>query len=179
MPAESLSDETADDSVAPVPDAESWLHPGVEVRLSMIAGHGLFTTEPLGAGTLVARLGGVLQTVGFVAPVVLAVDEDQVLVPTDGSALHLTNHSCDPTLGWAGAYTLVTLRDLEAGVELTHDYATSIVDPQLMLRCHCETYRCRQLIEGDDWAIPQLQTRYAGHLTPLLRRRIEAAARRP
>ena len=84
------------------------------------------------------------------------------------------NHSCDPTLGWVDERTLVALRDVDAGTELTCDYATAVDDPQLLLRCHCDTYRCRQLIEGADWQIPQLQTRYAGHWTPRLQQRIDA-----
>jgi hypothetical protein len=38
--------------------------------------------------------------------------------------------------------------------------------------CHCETYRCRQLVAGDDWRIPELQRRYDGHWVPFLQRRI-------
>lgn len=71
------------------------------------------------------------------------------------------NHSCDPNLGWSGAM-LVTLRDIAAGEELTYDYATATSDPQFVLRCHCPSYRCRQMVTGDDWRIPELQARYAG-----------------
>ena len=79
----------------------------------------------------------------------------------------LLNHSCDPTLAWstAGA-ALESLRDVAAGEELTVDYATLSADPDLLVRCHCETYRCRQMVTGDDWRIPELQRRYAGHFAP-------------
>ncbi len=75
------------------------------------------------------------------------------------------NHACDPNLGWAGD-ALVTLRDVAAGEELLVDYAMSTTDPAYLLRCHCESYRCRQMVEGTDWRIPQLQLRYAGHWAP-------------
>jgi hypothetical protein len=75
------------------------------------------------------------------------------------------NHSCDPNLGW-GEGGLVTMRDVEPGAELTTDYALAIADDGYLLRCHCETYRCRQLIGGDDWRIEQLQRRYAGFFAP-------------
>jgi hypothetical protein len=42
--------------------------------------------------------------------------------------------------------------------------------------CHCETYRCRQVIEGTDWQIPQLQRRYAGWFAPVVQQRIDAAS---
>ena len=71
------------------------------------------------------------------------------------------NHSCEPNLGWRDT-TLVTLRPVAAGEELTYDYATATADPRFLLRCHCESYRCRQMVTGDDWRIPELQERYAG-----------------
>ena len=80
------------------------------------------------------------------------------------------NHSCDPNT-WFDGELLVTRREIAADEELTYDYATGSDD--LVLVCHCETYRCRQMIEGTDWRIPQLQRRYAGRWTPYLQRLID------
>ena len=85
------------------------------------------------------------------------------------------NHSCDPTLAWSGD-ALVAFRDIRRGEELTLDYATSTTDPAMLVRCHCETYRCRQMVTGDDWRIPEVQRRYAGHVAPEVQRAIEDAA---
>lgn len=122
--------------------------PQAEVRPSRIAGRGLFATAPIGAGE------HVLQQTGIG---------------------HL-NHCCDPALGWADDRTLIAMRDIEEGEELTIDYATVIDDPGFVMMCHCETYRCRQVIEGTDWQIPQLQHRYAGFWAPHVQRSIDAAA---
>ena len=83
------------------------------------------------------------------------------------------NHSCDPNLVWSGD-RLVALRDIAADTELTYDYATAISDPHYLLRCHCETYRCRQLVTGDDWRIPELRLRYAGKWAPSIQAMIDA-----
>lgn len=83
------------------------------------------------------------------------------------------NHSCDPN-AWFADEGLVARRAIPAGDELTYDYATGTADGDLAMYCHCETYRCRQLIAGDDWRIPQLQQRYAGHWAPHLQRLIDA-----
>lgn len=123
--------------------------PQAERGVSRIAGHGLFSSEPISPGTAVLHQDGIGEL----------------------------NHSCDPTLGWADAATLVATRDIAAGDELTLDYATVIDDPQFAMACHCETYRCRQMIEGGDWQIPQLQQRYAGRWHPAVQRRIDEAAR--
>jgi len=159
------------------PAADCWLHDDVTVARSDIAGRGLFATSPIPRGTAVSRLGGRLASTAQLrsAPKVdsLAVDEDVHLVLSAGNRNHFVNHSCDPNLWWTDEYTLSTRRDIAAGEELTSDYSTSCADPQFLLRCHCESYRCRQMVTGDDWRIPQLQRIYAGHWTPLLQRRID------
>jgi SET domain-containing protein len=124
--------------------------PELEVRSSPIAGHGLFATVPLPAGREVLRPEGPVHEQGPV------------------------NHACDPNLGWVGD-SLVTLRDVAADEELLVDYAMSVADPTWFLRCHCPSYRCRQMVEGTDWQIPQLQHRYAGHWAPQVRKLIEGS----
>lgn len=122
------------------------------VRRSDIAGSGTFADTALRAGDIAVRLGTDVATV---------------------DDLGTLNHSCDPNLGWADARTLVTRRDVAAGEELTLDYATVIADDGYVLWCHCETYRCRQVVEGTDHRIPQLQQRYAGHWAPRVRALVE------
>jgi hypothetical protein len=165
------------------PSPECWLHPDVEVRPSDVAGRGLFATADLPAGTVVSRLGGMLVDTAEVRRLLatstsyvdsIVVDEDAHLLLAPASFNRFGNHACDPNLGWVGAYALATLDDVAAGTELLHDYAMSTVDPDFVLRCHCHSYRCRQMVEGTDWRIPQLQRRYAGHWTPYVQRLIDA-----
>jgi hypothetical protein len=85
------------------------------------------------------------------------------------------NHSCDPNT-WFDGEVLVTRRAVAAGEELTYDYATGPADWNgRALFCHCETYRCRQVVEPEDWRIPQLQQRYAGHFAPSVQQLIDAS----
>jgi uncharacterized protein len=166
----------------PPPDPDCWLHPEVEVRPSDVAGRGLFTRVDLPAGTVVSRLGGTL--VDTVALRLLLERDDEVdhvrveddlhLVLPPGNRNRFCNHACDPTLGWVDAYTLATRGDVAAGTELLVDYAMSIVDDAWFLRCHCASYRCRQMVEGTDWKIPQLQQRYDGWWTPYVQRLVDA-----
>jgi hypothetical protein len=119
--------------------------PQADIRVSPIAGRGLFATDAVAVGTVVLRQDGI-------------------------GAL---NHSCDPNLGWTPEGAIAAMRDIGADEELTLDYATVIDDPDFAMVCHCETYRCRQMIEGSDWQIPQLQQRYAGRWHPSVQRRID------
>ena len=165
------------------PDPESWLHPDVAVRPSTIAGRGLFAAAPIPARTVVSRLGGRLVGTAelrelidasddYVDTIVVAEDTHLVLAP--GADNRFGNHGCDPNLGFADEYSLVTMRDVDVDEELLTDYAMSTVDPDYYLRCHCPSYRCRQMVEGSDWRIPQLQQRYAGHWAPAVQRLIDA-----
>jgi len=123
--------------------------PELEVRPSPVAGRGLFAVAAVAAGVEVLRPEAPVHEAGPV------------------------NHACEPNLGWAGA-ALVTLRDVAADEELLVDYAMSVADPAWFLRCHCPSYRCRQMVEGSDWRIPQLQQRYAGRWAPAVQRLIDA-----
>ena len=93
------------------------------------------------------------------------------------SGSRFPNHCCDANLGWLDELTLVTMTEVAAGAELVSDYAMSIVEPEWFLRCHCPSYRCRQMVEGTDWRIPQLQARYAGWWAPHVQRLVEALGR--
>jgi hypothetical protein len=129
----------------------------LRVAASPIAGRGLFTDQDLPAGTAVMRLD--------------VADERIDLLGTD-----FPNHACDPTVGWLDALTLATMVDLPAGAELLTDYAMGIADQDWFLRCHCPSYRCRQMVEGSDWRIAQLQSRYAGWWRPQVQRLLDEAA---
>jgi uncharacterized protein len=164
------------------------LHPAIRPGPSDIAGTGLFATAPIAAGTAVVRVGGRLVSTaelhaliadaersgGYVDSIAVAEDVEPVLPPRSASGWG--NHSCDPNLWWADSYTLVARRDIAAGEELTNDYATSTADPAFLLRCHCESTRCRGMVTGDDWQIPELRARYAGHWVPMLQRRIDGGS---
>jgi hypothetical protein len=134
-----------------------WRHPALETRESDIAGRGTFTTQDLPAGTTVLRL-----------------SEDDELGDVDTLGATFPNHGCDPTLGWDESGSLVTMTDVAAGAELVTDYAMAIVRADWFLRCHCPSYRCRQMVEGSDWRIPVLQRRYAEWWGPAVRRLLDA-----
>jgi hypothetical protein len=155
------------------------------VRPSDIAGRGLVAVADLPEGTIVSRLGGrlvdrvTLHDLAARGDVdAVTVDDDRYLVLAPGNDNRFVNHACDPNLGWVDGYCLETLVDVLAGTELVSDYAMSIADPGWILRCHCPSRRCRQMVEGTDWSIPQLQRRYAGHWTPYVQRLVDEGNRR-
>lgn len=151
----------------PTPPAAVWVHDGLRVGPSAIAGDGLFAAADLPAGTVVLRLGGqVVPTAELdrriaaadadpAAPYVdtVALGPDAHLVLPPGTAAHCGNHSCDPTLAPAGPYELATRRAVAAGTELTVDYAR-LSGPGFTLACSCGAAGCRGTITGETRRFP-------------------------
>ena len=99
----------------PAPPETCWLHPGIEVRESPMEGRGLFATEPINAGGVVARLGGRLvseielrdlfaSSSSYVDTITVLPDVHLVL--PGRQPIGFGNHSCDPALWHADAFTL-------------------------------------------------------------------------
>jgi hypothetical protein len=168
------------------PPETCWLDPRVHIRNSPIEGRGLFATTELTEGTVVARLGGRLVGSAELAALVAAADADPTasyvdtitveddlhLVMPPGSQIHFGNHSCNPNLWQAGAFTLVTRRSIHVDEELTVDYVTQTGVSQWRMDCTCGHPACRRVISGEDWRLPELQRRYGAHWVPGLLKRI-------
>lgn len=166
---------------------DSWLDPRVAVRPSPIAGFGLFAEAPISAGEAVIRWGGrtftdeELKVTSLRTNSVAQIGERVYMAePADGEASpdEYMNHSCEPNLWMQDEVTLVAMRDIEMGEELTADYATWVTDhlpdhaDYTQFTCQCGSPLCRGSISGNDWQLPELQERYGGHFSPFLNRRI-------
>jgi len=66
------------------------------------------------------------------------------------------------------------MRDIEAGEELTHDWATTD-DGDYAMECRCGAKTCRETITGKDWMKPKLQEKYQGWFCWFLQRKIDRA----
>lgn len=162
----------------------NWLSPKLARRENAEkAGHGIYAVAPVAAGELLAVWGGRVATGADVAAMAdrrytLQVEDDLFLVPAGPvDDAELINHSCVPNAGLSGQIGLVALRDIRAGEEVCYDYAMSDASPLTMgFGCACGEPGCRGRVEADDWTRPELQRRYAGHFSPYIARRIEAAA---
>ena len=147
----------------------------VVVGPSTIEGTGLFAGRTFAEGERVVVLGGTVIDDAELARLQpqssLAIGEGVNLMQDDDDAARYGNHSCDPSLWLADEVTLVTRRPVEAGEELTVDYATMTVAPWQM-ECRCGSSSCRGVITGDDWRRPDLQERYSGRFSPFINARI-------
>lgn len=174
-----------------LPEPDSWLDPIIGTRSSAIQGTGLFAMADIPAGSLVSRLGGRLVSDGQLDALLRDASADGTGVYVDsvvvGANLHLVlpvgdlnhygNHSCDPNLWWTGLYTLATRRPIQAGEEVTNDYATSTGSESWAMPCSCGSPLCRGVVSGSDWRRKDLQVRYGQHWVPALLDRIDPGRR--
>jgi hypothetical protein len=65
------------------------------------------------------------------------------------------------------------MRAIQAGEELTHDWATTD-DDDYSVDCKCGAPNCRKTVTGKDWKRQDLQQRYAGYFSAYLSRKIGA-----
>jgi len=167
----------------------SWITPkatkGVESRIS---GRGLVATAAIAEDEVVAVKAGHIVTTEQLRGLPERLRNSDVQITDD---LHLValnddeyedvmlfiNHSCEPNVGFAGNVVLVAMRDVEAGEELTTDYAL-FDDYEGSMDCNCGRPACRGRVSGDDWQRSDLQERYAGYFSWYLERKIGSARSR-
>jgi SET domain-containing protein len=157
--------------------------PKTEVRESRIHGRGLFAKAAIAQGEIVAVKGGYIvskpqwtELERELGSAEIQIAEDLFIAPVDkdhreGSMLY-SNHSCEPNIGVQGQIVFVAMRDITAGEELTHDWATTD-DADYEIQCNCGARLCRRVITGKDWMKPELQEKYRGWFSWFLQRRIE------
>jgi RimJ/RimL family protein N-acetyltransferase len=162
-----------------------WSDPRVRAGASTIEGVGVYASAPIAAGEVVFVWGGGTMISDAELRAVAAsgrryssvgIDENwHILWAADdpnaggpGGA----NHSCDSNLWMLDARTVGARRDIAPGEELTLDYALFSVAPEWRMECHCGSALCRRVVTGNDWRLPELQQRYAGHFSPFINARI-------
>ena len=161
----------------------SYRSPKTEVRESPIHGRGLFANADIAKGEVVAVKGGHIVNreqlregiTPRLGPVEIQIGDDLFIAPVTDEERELSmlysNHSCDANLGMRGEITFVAMRNIRAGEELTHDWATTD-DDDYSVQCKCGSTNCRGTLTGKDWQRPELQARYVGYFSAYLTEKI-------
>ena len=170
-----------------------YIHPNLELRAhpNRHLGKGVFATVPIQKDEIIhVTEGKILSNIEWEKLAekdrghCFDINDSEVLCPKDFR--HPTidwfiNHSCDPNVGSAGDfYTLVAMRDIAGGEEITMDYAMTDEDPdpRWNMECHCGAPNCRKVITGNDWKVPELQECYRGYFQKNIQEKIDALRRR-
>lgn len=168
---------------------QSWTSPLVEVRDSATAKQGTFAKEFIKQGTVIMVQGGRIITgeeldTDYYKPVwyhAFQVERELYIVPFEIAedyldAIFKVNHSCEPSCGLRGEVSLIAMKDLNPGDEITFDYAMCDVDVEgehwEAMDCNCGSKSCRKKITGFDWKNPVLQEKYKGYFSPYVQKLI-------
>ncbi len=160
---------------------QDWKSPKVDIKDSPIGGKGIFANSNIKRGEKIIVWGGnYTDAVGAQKAkekgmLVFQWDDDLYSYEDRGKDDgYYINHSCNPNLWMTDAYTLTAMRDINAGEEITIDYALFEEDDYISKwKCNCGSSLCRGRVTGEDWKSIVLQKRYKGHFSPLLNKRIQ------
>lgn len=163
------------------------LNPLVKVvDLGVIEGKGMMATGLIRAGEVISRL----EPNQPMTPLVefftwSKAQQDEFLIHSyQCSETHLVteqgdekyvNHSCDPNTWWADDDTIIARRDIQPGEEITYDYSTTEVAPEMDMPCLCGSLICRINVTNRDYLIPEWQRRFGKNLPRHTLKAIEQA----
>lgn len=162
----------------------SYLSPKAAVKASPIHGRGLFAIGEFQPGEIVCVKGGHIfnraalrEIAPVLGPAEIQIADGLFIGPLNieerDGAMIFSNHSCDPNIGVQGQIVFIALRQIAAGEELTHDWATTD-DDDYSMACRCGAAACRGVVTGRDWRNKDLQQKYRGVFSWYLQQRISA-----
>ena len=154
----------------------NWLTPKAMVKRIDHKGMGSFAIKEIKTGEVVASFGGYVvkneKLKNFSKDRVarsLQVNGDLYILsgknPESGDML---NHSCDPNCGALGVSTIVAMKDIPIGSELTFDYAMTDASIYDEFECFCGKENCRKKITGTDWKDKNLQKKYKNYFSDFI-----------
>jgi uncharacterized protein len=164
----------------------SWMNSDLEVRETGKYGKGVFAKKDIKKGELLAIFGGYIfridETVDeLVGDYSLQIDEKFVIGSNfkediDIDLTNFFNHNCNPNSGFKGQIFLVSMKKINSNSEITFDYSMvlhkAIGVDKYILKCSCNSKKCRKIITEDDWKIKELQKKYNGYFQWFLQEKI-------
>jgi len=150
----------------------------VRVKISAQHGKGVFAASAIAAGEeILTFTGPVLQRGQFKPDDYHLQIGENLYLGASGKADDYVNHSCDPNAGFGKGLTLVALRGIACGEEVTWDYSTAIDEEGFAgFPCCCGAVHCRSRVLSfrhldmaeqqrlSPWLLPYLKLQY-GHST--------------
>jgi SET domain-containing protein len=133
----------------------------IYVTKSEIEGMGIRIGEDANPGDEIFRVSGEMKFKinrnkrdALAHPDWIGVDKNQWIDPQKPAKF--LNHSCNPNSGMKGKFTLVALRHIKQGEEITIDYSIIEGDPRWEMKCSCGEKNCRGLIQSIH-SLPRIQ----------------------
>lgn len=141
-------------------------HKAVSVRPNGALGLAVFATEDILAGTRIAVFTGetyqsetALGLPEIMRDHAIQIGPQEFVFGYKGLA-HCLCHSCDPNCGIRGLTEIFTVRDIQAGEQLTWDYRCSENSNWVLETCLCGVERCTGKVENFDSLPENIKSEY-------------------
>ena len=141
----------------------------LKVCRSKIHGTGILLTEPVKKGKTISYIRGKIRRLkiknlkdSLSHSCWIGVGKEVWIDP--GYPFRYLNHSCEPTAGVKGKVTLVALKDLKPGEEVTVDYSLIEGDPAWFMNCQCGNKSCRRVIRSVEFLPPKTFKSYLPYI---------------
>ena len=133
-------------------------NPKLELKVCNTMGRSVWARENISQGEIITEFRGhfynaeKLSDIPNVLPVcardhVVQIGETEYLHGKNGLA-ECINHSCSPNCGINGNATIVAMRDISQGEQITWDYEMTEDSDWCMENCQCGSSECRHTIRG-------------------------------
>lgn len=154
-------------------------------RKRVLRGFGIFAKEKIKKGERVIVFGGYVMTVKQFDALTEKLKSYPFQIADDlyfGLAkisevenADFLNHSCNPNCGFGGEITIIAMKDIKKGEQITIDYAMCLTSKEVEpMNCNCGSKFCRKKITSNDWKIKDLQKRFKGFFEPFLEKKIKS-----
>lgn len=131
----------------------------VKISKSAISGDGIFAHENIKTGEFIDYIKGPIKHVNTISEGVSLDNPDWVGFKKNYwidplPPFKYINHSCDPNCGIRGTKTVVAMKNIKEGEELTMDYAITECDTLWNFKiqtgsfCKCGSKKCRKVIRS-------------------------------
>jgi len=149
--------------------------PKYYVARTKSTGRGLFAARRLRPGEKIFAVKGSVMRDAYgpnylIGKTWLCLSRGKWLAPTRQSPWFYINHSCQPNCGLRGTVTVVPMKPIPPGAELTIDYSTTEEDPYWRMRCGCGSKNCRGVIRSVSFLPEALARKYWPYIPRYLQR---------
>ncbi|MGE3279036.1 MAG: SET domain-containing protein [Candidatus Altimarinota bacterium] len=156
-------------------------NPKVQIQRLPHLGRAVFAREKIAAGEIIAAFAGSIHQAkkiselpndppDFMRDHVIQIGEETYLHGKGGLA-ELVNHSCDPNCGIEGSSYIVARKEIQAGEQLTWDYAMTEDSDWSFEGCLCGSESCRGTIGPYRELPPEKKQEYWQHTAAWLKKK--------
>ena len=141
------------------------------VAKSKISGKGIFTKHDIKKGQKIDVIHGPIVVFRRLTPQISKKMLNWIgvgrysWIDTTNSKYKQINHSCDPSTAIVGKRTIIAIKNIPAGGEITMDYSLTEAEPGWGIQCTCGAKTCRKEI-GPVYELPKaLIRKHQDHMT--------------